>query len=153
VDPTPVVIDVGPPPARGHGSAAVAVGEGSVWVRTGPYGPPSTPFTTLVRIDVATGHRLAVIPVDIDSYGGLAVGEGWVWLNDLGKNRIVRIDTRPASVVESIALTLPANATGCSLFSPSVPLIGEGSVWVKGSCGAIARIDPTTGKVTATLDV
>jgi streptogramin lyase len=95
-----------------------------------------------------------VIPLDINSYGGVVTANGWVWLDDGAKDRIVRVDSRSPSVIESIPLSLPFDAASCpqGRFLPSAPLVGAGSVWVQGACGAIARIDATTGKVTAMVD-
>jgi hypothetical protein len=152
--PPTVVIDSGPAPVARHGAAGVASGEGSMWVRTGDYGANSPTFTSLVQIDPATGHRLAVTPLDINSYGGVMASNGWVWLDDYGKDQVVRVDSRSQSVIEKTPLSSPFFSPSCAgRFAPQPSLVaGAGSIWVQGGCGAVARIDQTTGKVTTVLD-
>ena len=149
--PPTTVIDAGPAPAAGHGAMAMALGEGSVWVRTWTYQNRSATVTTLVRVDPATGHRVAVIPINTDTQGSVVVAGGFVWLDDTFKNQFIRVDARTNSVADTITIPAPFDTNGCRMSQGSA-VVGAGSVWINSSCGAIARIDARTGKATM-LDI
>ena len=81
--------------------------------------------------------------------GGLAVGEGSVWVTDADSPTLLRIDARYGSV-DRIALRREtvrdvAGAGGVS--------VGAGSVWVAQGESRVLRIEPRTGRVEHSFDV
>ena len=114
------------------GPAAVAVGDGAVWVTDGIAG-------TVTRVD-PTG-QLTPIAVG-DGPSGIAVGEGGVWVADSVDNKVTRIDPGSRSVTSTTSVGR----------SPSGVAVGAGSVWVANSGdGTVTRIDPRTAKPLATI--
>jgi DNA-binding SARP family transcriptional activator/ABC-type transport system substrate-binding protein len=71
--------------------------------------------------------------------GGLAFGEGSVWVTDADSPALFRIDPRYGSV-ERIAL--PSEGGGARGVS-----VGAGSVWVAQGGSRVSRLDPETGRV------
>jgi peptide/nickel transport system substrate-binding protein len=116
------------------GPAAVAVGDGAVWVA-------DSDANTVTRVD-PTGLLTAISVGHGPS--GIAVGAGGVWVVDTLDNAVVRID--PST--RAVTTTVPVGR------SPAGVTVGAGSVWVANSGdGTVSRIDPAAGKVTQTIDV
>jgi streptogramin lyase len=114
--------DVGP------GTGVVIAGR-SVWETfSGGY---------LIRVDPATGERLATIPLD----GGadmLAAGEGSVWVGDLVQSTVTRIDVGSDRADDLIQLSGAVDALAA----------GDGRVWVLDrAAGTVTPIDAGTGNV------
>jgi DNA-binding beta-propeller fold protein YncE len=103
----------------------------------------------LLHIDPATGAVLASLDVPLP--GWMAAGFGSIWVNtnqDTSDSTIVRIDQATHEIVSDFPL-----ASAGSLVEPGYVVTGAGSVWVSDfSSGKIARIDPTTNTVIATID-
>lgn len=97
------------------------VGFGSVWMMS---------EGRLARINAADNSvKDIVIPAgeanslaDIDKYRGIAVGEGAVWVPDMGSSAIYKIDPQSNTVV----MKIPTDIFG----SQGSIGVGEGSVWV-----------------------
>lgn len=98
------------------------VGFGSVWMMS---------EGSLARINVADNSVIDIpIPAkgeatslaDIDKYRGIAVGEGAVWVPDMGSSTIYKIDPQSNTVV----MKIPTDIFG----SQGSIGVGEGSVWV-----------------------
>ena len=103
---------------------------------------------TLEQIDPDDHEVIRRISVGVHP-GGLAVGEGSVWVTDADSPTLLRIDPRYGSV-DSIALRPkrlrdPAGAGGVS--------VGAGSVWVAQGDSRVLRIEPRTGRVEHRFDV
>jgi streptogramin lyase len=150
------VIDEGPQPYTRQGGVSFAAADGTLWVRTGARSSTDSQYpTSLVRVDPASGRRLAVIPSDISGYGNVVSGFGSVWMDDWGRGQIVRVDAA-TSTTKNIVLPLPSEVCKCQdgdHFYPSPPVPGADSMWVRSLSGTIARIDPTTNKVVAHIDL
>ena len=117
--------------------AAMAQGEGAVWV----IGDAAD--RRLWRIDPRR-HRIAATITLGFPPGGVAVGNGAVWVTDELGDRVVRINPGTNRVAASIPVG--RGAIGIST--------GAGSVWVADAVDhAVSRIDPTTNRVTATIRV
>jgi DNA-binding SARP family transcriptional activator/ABC-type transport system substrate-binding protein len=71
--------------------------------------------------------------------GGLAFGEGFVWVSDADSPRLLRIDPRYVSVER---VDLPAKGGGAGGVS-----VGAGSVWVAQGDSRVVRMEPETGRV------
>jgi YVTN family beta-propeller protein len=92
--------------------AAIAVGDGSVWV-TGQLDD------RVARIDPATDRIVATIKVGREPLG-VAVGDGAVWVADTIDRTVTRIDPATNRVTKTIDLGR----------SPTAIAAGDGSVWV-----------------------
>lgn len=97
-------------------------------------------YSTLRRIDPATNKITASYLLD-SSAGGIAVGEGGIWVTMYYDNTVERIDQH-GRVVARIPVGL----------QPATIHVAFGSVWVSNHHGrSISRIDPRTNRVVATL--
>jgi YVTN family beta-propeller protein len=116
-----------------NGPASVAALGDSVWVA------PSSGLLT--RLDAST----AGVKQQLDpnaSPGGIALGDGAVWLTDTEADDVVRVD--PTGVLTPIPV---GNA-------PTAIAVGGGGVWVVDAFDdAVVRIDPGTRSVTANIAV
>jgi YVTN family beta-propeller protein len=106
--------------------------------------PVVTPVSDrLVRIDEATNTVLASIPVGSHP-GGVAVGEGSVWVTDSTDGTVSRIDP----VTNTITATITVGK------GPQGIAVGEGAVWVANRLSnTVSRIDPATNEAVATISV
>jgi virginiamycin B lyase len=132
-----IVAHVGPPNNRV--CALDASSPGALWLAN--CGPTGAAEGGIVRIDTQTKTVAATIP-NANALG-LAVGEGAVWVTDIG-NDVWRIDPASNAVVAKIPVgSLPAALT-----------VAYGSVWVTDiGTGTLSRIDAATNRVTATINV
>jgi len=80
--------------------------------------------------------------------GAMAILDGSLWVADCKENALVRIDTRKAVKIATIA-------TGLASTGELNVVAGAGSIWVASDnvAGAVARIDPDTNAVIATIKV
>src|SRR5439155_11991239 len=116
--------------------AAVAAGEGALWVAGGDHD------RTLWRVDptsqkVVASIRLPFPPRDV------AAGDGGVWVVD-GLQGVVRID----STTNRIRTRIPVG------HGPVALAVGANSVWVVNERdGTVSRIDPRRNAVVRTISV
>ena len=109
--------------AVGPNPAAVAVGEGAVWVLNGN--------GTITRVDPATNKATATITLGSDSANGeIAAGAGSVWVSVPGAP-LIRIDPRTNRSVQRF--------TGSG---GGAVLVANGSLWVAASTSETWRLDP-----------
>jgi ABC-type transport system substrate-binding protein/DNA-binding SARP family transcriptional activator/streptogramin lyase len=113
----------------GNGPVAVASGYGSVWVA-------NATDSTLSRIDPGGGRVVAAIPLG-STPTGLAAGDGGIWVTGADTGELALVNPRTNRVSRAI----PVGS------SPAGAAVGAGSVWVAEASGAVARIDPRTGRV------
>jgi DNA-binding SARP family transcriptional activator/ABC-type oligopeptide transport system substrate-binding subunit/streptogramin lyase len=120
-------------------TAGVRFGAGSLW--------SVSLEGELTRIDPASGKVLATIGLGIVKPGGLAFGEGSVWVTDAYSPTLLRIDPALDEVVDRFSL--PTNGLVTDLTGGVA--VGASSVWVGHGAfnpGAwVERIDPKTGRV------
>jgi DNA-binding beta-propeller fold protein YncE len=118
-------------PSEGEGLLVAALG--SVWLFTDDHG-------TLARIDpaantVANTYQLGDDPI------ALAATDQALWATEPGHDAVLQIDGQ-GKLVRTIAVGR----------QPRFIAAGDGAVWVLGQGdGDVTRIDPTTGKVVATI--
>jgi DNA-binding beta-propeller fold protein YncE len=112
--------------------AAVAVDDSAAWV--------VTMRGDLFRIAPDGEHIVARIPVGGGGVQVLATGDA-VWVPQIKRDRVVRVDARTNTV--TAVIRLPAHATGIAQF--------RGAIWV---CAAgspsLFELDPDTGSVLGT---
>jgi class 3 adenylate cyclase/streptogramin lyase len=95
-------------------------------------------------IDLKTNRILAEIPVGIRP-GPIVVGNGSVWVGNVGDRTLMRLDARSRSNAGTISLD---NRT------PTGIALGTDAVWIAhGFLGKLSRVDPQFGRVTKTVDV
>ncbi len=101
----------------------------------------------LTRIEPSTGRIQATIGLGILEPGGIAFGEGSVWVTDADSPTLLRIDPAVNTLVDRFRL--PRKGVVTTLTGGVA--VGAGSVWVghgQFNPGAwVERLDPTTGRV------
>jgi ABC-type transport system substrate-binding protein/streptogramin lyase len=112
----------------GNGPDAVTFGYRSVWAA-------NATDATLSRIDPGSGHVLAAIPLGA-SPAGLAAGERGIWVTSPESGQLLLVDPRTNRVSHDFPVGV----------SPGGVAVGAGSVWVSLPGGAVARVDPVTGR-------
>jgi Transcriptional regulatory protein, C terminal len=115
-------------------ATAVAAGSG------GPSTSSSLDGNSVVAIDLHTGSLLGEVPLG-GRPGGLAVGNGTVWVGNRADKALVRVAAVQRRVVEMIPLDV----------DPISVAVGGGIVWVLGGDGTIVMVDPMTSRVVATI--
>jgi YVTN family beta-propeller protein len=140
-----------PAPLRGpsNGTLQIAGGTSGIW-----FADPAAGIVGKVDDFLPTGTPSAEVPVPSDgpsflstyqSFDGLAVGEGALWVAGDSVGRTVwRIDPSSGRVAATIRLR----------FVPGKIAAGEGAVWVTAMLDdTVWRIDPTTNRVTVPIRV
>jgi YVTN family beta-propeller protein len=126
----------GDPGFAGTAPAAIAVGEGAVWVA-------NSGDNTVTRISPGTGSAVGIYQVGRRP-SGIAVGAGSVWTANGLDGTVTRIDARSGSTTEVVRVGA----------GPAAIAYGAGAVWVaNGDDGTVSRIDPATNEVSATIAV
>ena len=101
----------------------------------------------LTRVDPTSGKVVATIPLGILKPGGLAFGDGSVWVTDAYSPSVLRIDPSVNQLVDRFRL--PTKSVVTTLTGGVA--VGAGSVWVghgQFNPGAwVERLDPATGHV------
>lgn len=125
----------------------LAAGAGAVWMVT--EGGKGT-FDALARIDPRTNTITDTIPLG-HLGGGVAVGEGAVWVTAPEDGMLLRVDPESREVAEEV--------TG--LAQPTWVAVGEGGVWVQSGTwgdhqegdGSVVRVDPQTNEIVTRIRV
>ena len=113
----------------GGAAWSTVYGFGGAWIQVDP------PVDQLVKVDAATG----TVTMTVDGGTAAAIGTDAVWVT-VGGQETRKIDPVTGEVLLTVAT------------SGSYLAIGAGSVWVPTTDG-IARIDPDTGDVVATIPI
>jgi streptogramin lyase len=121
----------------GSPCAGLAVGAGSLWI------PLCTKTPSLARIDLGTNQLTANFPVGPPAEeGGVAFGEGSVWLIIDKLGSLARID--PANGAVLATAHVPADSYN--------PVFADGVIWVTHAGGSdVTGIDAASGKLLATV--
>jgi virginiamycin B lyase len=121
-----------------HPCSGLAVAFGAVW-------SPSCGDKRLDRVSEQSNALELHIPTTIgDSEGGIAAGEGAVWMVADRHGRLLRVDPARNTIAGSVKV-----ADGSF-----VPVVGAGAVWVSSTDGnLVSRVDPATLKVVAEIPV
>jgi DNA-binding SARP family transcriptional activator/ABC-type transport system substrate-binding protein len=125
----------------GAGQSGFAFGEGAVWV--------ATHSGLLVKIDPHSRRVTRSVSLGIEP-SSVAVGAGSVWITDANSPTLLRIEPEYARVLQRIALPTEGAA------QPSVTgtvAVGAGSLWVAHGLSRVARLDPDTGRLLASIEV
>ncbi len=126
------------------GVGDVTADGGRVWVA-------SYSANKVGEVDIAT--NTVPHPVAIDGPSGLVVGEGAVWVVSPVQGTVTRIDPATSTIVATIVVAKPAPGLyGLIVPSAGSIAVGDGAVWATmGNSGKVARIDPSTNRVVATI--
>lgn len=116
------------------------VTDDAVWVSNGPR-------NTVHRLDPKTNTVVAAVEVGKRPCSGLAEGFGSVWVPNCGDMTVSRVDMATNKAIATIAVG-PANSEGGICSSPD-------AIWMPTDLanGKLARIDPATNTVAATIPV
>jgi YVTN family beta-propeller protein len=133
---TSAVARIDPPTNRliadtyaGRGPAAIAYGDGIVWIA-------NQGDNTVSRFSTTTNRTVFTVTVG-RAPSGVAVGGGSVWVTDREDNAVSRVDPQSDS-----STTIPVGR------APVGIAYGAGAVWVANSGdGTVSRIDPASGMV------
>jgi YVTN family beta-propeller protein len=118
----------------GSAPAAIAVGEGAVWVA-------NSGDNTISRILPETVSAVASPSVGRQPYG-ITVGDGAVWVTNRGDDNVTRYDVNGSS------FSIPVGK------APIGIAFGAGGVWVANADdGTVSRIDTVERKVVETIEV
>ena len=119
---------------------AMAFGFGSLWMMSeGRLVRVNAKDNSVIDIEIPKGEGGAMLS-DADKYRGIAIGEGAVWIPDVGNSVIYKIDPQSNAVV----LTIPTFIVGAA---GSIG-VGAGSLWVitfDDHDKSLTRYDPETG--------
>jgi virginiamycin B lyase len=99
---------------------------------------------SLSRIDPATNKVSARIAAGAGQLGGVAFGDGSIWVANFDGGELDRVDPASNAVVARIPV-------GGQPVGPTVS--GDGTVWVSNFDGSVERIDPATNTVAARIVV
>ena len=100
---------------------------------------------TIADIEIPVGDGAAALP-DIAKYRGIAVGEGAVWITDLGNSAIYKVDPQ----TNALAMTIATDVFG----SGGSIGVGEGAIWVitfDNHDKTLTRYNAQTGAVEAKI--
>jgi DNA-binding SARP family transcriptional activator len=130
----------------------IAMGFGSVWVRTG---------LVLDRIDAATNRVVARIRVPGAHelyHTEVATGEGAVWTSNIGAGSVTRVDPESNAIVATIPVWPSNNCAQDQALAKCSSPIGiattDGAIWVAlHRVWKVVRIDPATNEVVATIPI
>jgi virginiamycin B lyase len=101
---------------------SMAFGFGSLWMMSGGRLARVDPKdNSTIDIDIPAGEGGALLS-DADKYRGIAIGEGAIWIPDVGNSVIYKVDPETNKVV----LTIPTFIVG----SQGNIGVGGGSIWV-----------------------
>lgn len=130
----------------GLDAAFVASGFGSVWVALHDWAVDGRPDVTLVRVDPASGKRLASLTVP--ARGGpprIVAGDRSLYVTSVtGANQVELLAVDPRSTSVTARRTMPLGAIA----------FGAGQLWVTDVLrGQVHRLDPATLRTTRTLRV
>ena len=116
--------------------AAIAVGEGAVWVT-------NAESNTVSRIEPTT--RAVTQTIDVGKTpAGITTGRGSVWVANSGGRSVTRINAQTNRVVDDIEV-----GNG-----PTAIAYGADAIWVTNAGdGTLSRIDAATGKASAPISV
>jgi len=119
----------------------VAFGAGAVWAIEWPNAPdPPDPWRGRYVTRIEPSSARVVMRIELPGPSeSVAVGEGAVW-SATGR-WLVRIDPGTNRIVHKIKLPV----AGASI------TVGEGAVWVALTDGRVARVDPDSDRITATV--
>ena len=125
----------------GAGQSGFAFGADAVWV--------ATHSGLLVKIDPHSRRVTRSVTLGIEP-SSVAVGAGSVWITDANSPTLLRIEPEYARVVQRIAL--PTEGVTQPSVTGTVAL-GAGSLWVAHGLSRVARLDPGTGRLEASVEV
>ena len=129
-----------------HPCSGLAVGFGSLWVPTcGEKSADTVVGRSLVRVSLKDGKVEATLPFEVpESEGGIATGEGSVWVMTDRAGTLTRIDPDTNKAVAEISVPPGSFAVA----------FGDGAVWVTSTeKSVLTRVNARTNIVEQTVPV
>ncbi len=146
-------------PAQPQRALALAGDDEGVWVLTAP--PPDAPddAATVVRVDTYSGEVTATGevsgPADL-----IAVSDDAVWVAGSGADVVSRLDRDSLEVTAQVPIRLDEpwcirclEDVDPHAFEPTDLVVAGGRAWLASPHGVVARIDPATNELDATVQV
>ena len=125
-------------------ATAACSGSGSKQVSTSPSPTPSTAAVTGAFAPASGRASTVVAKVAVGGQPcGVVVAAGFAWVTDAKSATLKRIDLETNTVSGSF----PVDKTPCELMA------ARGSLWVVTQSGVLDRVDPSSGKVIARVQV
>ena len=98
----------------------------------------------LNRLSADTNNILAKIPISYGPFRGIATGEGFVWVPDVGKKKLYQIDPTTNKIVKTFDLPISDSEGSIA--------VADGAVWIavnneSGTSRELKKIDVKTGTV------
>ncbi len=103
---------------------------------------------SLHRLMVDTNKIVAKIPISYGPFRGIATGEGFVWVPDVGAKKLYQIDPKTNAIVNTFDLPISGSEGSIA--------VGAGSVWIavdnaQGKSREMKRLDVKSGKIVETI--
>jgi YVTN family beta-propeller protein len=135
------VIHLGPTPTCTLCWGAVAAHEGAVWTTS------TSARLAVVAIDPLENRIITSLPMSVFPSAVASANDGTLWLASVLDSAVVRIDPKTQRQLASISVPRAARLA-----------VGGGAVWVlshgdAATSGTVAKIDPFTNHVVATIEV
>jgi YVTN family beta-propeller protein len=117
----------------------MGIGFDSVWEMSGG---------ALNRLSVDTNKIVAKLPISYGPFRGITTGEGFVWVPDVGQNKLFQIDPATNTIVKTFELPI-SNSEGSIA-------VGDGYVWIAvdgkaGESRELKKINVKTGEVSPSI--
>ncbi|HTI33669.1 MAG TPA: BTAD domain-containing putative transcriptional regulator, partial [Miltoncostaea sp.] len=126
-------------------AAAAIVAGVALWaaLHGGHDRPPAIPGDALVGIDVRSGGATAPVVLG-GSPSGVVLADGSVWVGDVSRGAVERVDPERGAVIQTIPVGSGPDGIGA----------GDGAVWATDAlAGTLLRISPETDAVVQTIRV
>jgi len=125
---------------------SMAFGFDSLWMMSnGRLARINAADNSVIDINIPEGESGAGL-ADADKYRGIAIGEGAVWIPDVGNSVIYKVDPQSDAVVLTVPTFIVGNAGSIG--------VGAGAVWVitfDDHDKTLTRYDPDTGAQVAQI--
>jgi glutamine cyclotransferase len=122
-----------------NGEGTMAAGDGAVWVIIDGKGCAACVLAGFDPKTLSMTHEIDLDPGAVS----VAAGDGFLWVTDGKRNRVLRVDPRTDEVVGE------TDVGG----SPYYLAVDSNGVWVRNQIeGTVMQLDPETGEVMRTID-
>lgn len=137
--------------AAGVGVKSLSSGQNAITAPATPSPSPSLGIVTTIP------EAITPDPDPSEDLGGLAIGDGSIWVAAAGAGAVLRIDETTARVIASIPVGAARGTSTTDTYRrypTSVAVAADGTVWATANAeNAIVRIDPSVNRVVDTIGV
>jgi streptogramin lyase len=126
----------------------MGVGFDSLWMMS----PGTNKFVRINLVDNSTTEIPISGAIGPFNHSGMAVGEGAIWLSDVGRAMIYKIDPWTNQVVKELPADLLGGGGRIAVGENAIA-VGEGAVWAITSNNEMRRYSAESGTVEATVSL